>query len=41
MRDFGYDVADYCAVDSVFGTLDDFDAMVARAHELDLRVLID
>ncbi|MBS0480214.1 MAG: alpha glucosidase [Proteobacteria bacterium] len=41
MLDFGYDVADYCDVDPIFGTLADFDALVARAHELGLRVLID
>ncbi len=41
MKDFGYDVADYCGVDPVFGTLADFDAVVARAHDLGLKVLID
>ncbi|WP_298282521.1 alpha-amylase family glycosyl hydrolase [Novosphingobium sp.] len=41
MKDFGYDVADYCGVDPIFGTLADFDAMVARAHELGLKVTID
>lgn len=41
MRDFGYDVADYCDVDPIFGTLADFDALIARAHELGLRVIID
>lgn len=41
MKDFGYDVADYCDVDRIFGTLADFDALVARAHALGLRVLID
>ena len=41
MKDFGYDVSDYCDVDPLFGTLDDFDALVARAHALGLRVLID
>src|SRR5512133_323137 len=41
MRDFGYDVADYCAVDPVFGSLADFDALVHRAHELGLRLIID
>jgi alpha-glucosidase len=40
-KDAGYDVSDYCDVDPIFGTLADFDAMVARAHELGLRVLID
>ena len=40
-KDAGYDVSDYLDVDPIFGTLADFDAMVARAHELGLRVLID
>ena len=41
MRDFGYDVADYRDVDPVFGTLADFDALVDRAHALNLKVIID
>jgi alpha-glucosidase len=41
MKDFGYDVSDYCDVDPMFGTLADFDALVARAHGLGLRVMID
>ena len=41
MRDFGYDIADYCDVDPIFGTLADFDALVARAHDLGLKVTID
>ena len=41
MRDFGYDVADYCGVDPIFGTIDDFDALVGRAHELGLKLIID
>ncbi len=40
-RDHGYDVADYCDVDPLFGTLDDADALLARAHELGLRVIVD
>ncbi len=41
MRDFGYDVADYRGVDPIFGTLADFDALIARAHALGLKVIID
>lgn len=41
MKDFGYDVADYRDVDPIFGTLEDFDALIARAHALGLRVIID
>jgi alpha-glucosidase len=41
MRDFGYDVADHCGVDPVFGTLADFDALIERAHHLNLKVIID
>ena len=41
MADFGYDVADYCDVDPIFGTIADFDALIARAHQLGLRILID
>ena len=40
-KDAGYDVADYCDVDPIFGTLADFDLMLARAHELGLRVIVD
>lgn len=40
-EDFGYDVADHTAVDPLFGTMDDFDALVERAHALGLRVLLD
>lgn len=41
MEDFGYDVSDHCSVDPMFGTLEDFDALIATAHELGLRVMID
>ena len=41
MRDFGYDVSDYCDVDPIFGTLADFDALIARAHELGVKALVD
>jgi alpha-glucosidase len=41
MRDFGYDVADYCDVDPSFGTLADFDRLLESAHARGLRVIID
>jgi alpha-glucosidase len=41
MLDFGYDISDYRDVDPMFGSLGDFDALIARAHELGLRVMID
>ncbi|MBA5686580.1 alpha-amylase family glycosyl hydrolase [Rugamonas apoptosis] len=41
MKDFGYDVSDYCDVDPLFGTLADFDALIAKAHGLGLRIMID
>ncbi|GLO75207.1 putative alpha-glucosidase [Phaeobacter italicus] len=41
MKDFGYDVSDYCDVDPMFGSLSDFDQLVATAHGLGLRVMID
>jgi len=41
MADFGYDVADYCGVDRRFGSLDDFDRLLAAAHDRGLRVLLD
>jgi len=41
MKDFGYDVSDYCGVDPLFGALSDAEALIARAHELGLKVIID
>ena len=40
-KDAGYDVADYCAVDPVFGTIEDFDQLRDEASRLDLRVIVD
>ncbi len=41
MKDFGYDVADYCDVDPLFGDLDTFDRLLDRAHQHGLKVIID
>ena len=41
MKDFGYDVSDYRRVDPIFGSLEDFDRLVAGAHGAGLRIIID
>lgn len=41
MRDYGYDVEDYCAIDPLFGSMDDFDELVKAAKQRDIRLLMD
>ncbi|TCP89152.1 alpha-glucosidase [Rhizobium sp. PP-CC-2G-626] len=41
MKDFGYDVSNYNGVDPIFGLLSDFDDLIAEAHRLGIRVMID
>ncbi|HUR79099.1 MAG TPA: alpha-amylase family glycosyl hydrolase [Acidimicrobiales bacterium] len=41
MKDFGYDVADYCGVDPVFGDLAAMDALIAEAHAREIKVMLD
>ena len=41
MKDYGYDVSNYVDVDPLFGSLADADALIQRAHELGLKVIID
>jgi len=41
MADFGYDISDYCAIDSLFGSMDDFDRLLAAAHARGLKLLLD
>ncbi|QIG55341.1 alpha-glucosidase [Altererythrobacter sp. BO-6] len=41
MKDFGYDVSDYCGIDPSFGTFEDFDRIIEKAHGLGLKVIID
>ncbi len=41
MADFGYDVADYCSIDPIFGTMGDFDRLLQEAHQRNLKVILD
>ena len=41
MKDMGYDVSDYTDIDQLFGNMDDFDELIARAHEYNLKIIID
>ena len=41
MADFGYDISDYTAIDPLFGSMEDFDALVSTAHENGLKIILD
>jgi alpha-glucosidase len=41
MHDFGYDIADYCGIDPIFGSLETFDRLIAEAHARRLKVILD
>ncbi|MCU1249795.1 MAG: alpha amylase [Edaphobacter sp.] len=41
MADFGYDVADYCGIDPIFGTMEDFDRLLVEVHRRGLKMILD
>jgi alpha-glucosidase len=41
MKDFGYDISDYRDIDPIFGTLDDFDELIEKAHQRNIKIMID
>ena len=41
MRDFGYDIADFCTIDPVFGTMADFDRLLEALHQAGIRLILD
>ena len=41
MADFGYDIADYCGVEPIFGTLEDFDRLIGEVHARGLKMILD
>lgn len=41
MKDFGYDISDYCNIDPMFGTLADFEELIRQCHKRDLKIILD
>lgn len=41
MSDFGYDISNFTRIDPIFGTLEDFDAMIAKAKQLGVKIILD
>ena len=41
MHDFGYDVADFCGIDPIFGSLENFDRLIEESHAKQLKVILD
>lgn len=41
MKDFGYDISDYRDIDPIFGNIDDFDELIAEAHQRNIKIIID
>jgi alpha-glucosidase len=41
MADFGYDISDYTGIDPLFGSIEDFDALVSAAHAVGLKLILD
>lgn len=41
MADFGYDISDYCSIHPLFGTMEDFDVLLAEVHKRDMKLILD
>lgn len=41
MQDFGYDISDYCAIDPLFGSMEDFTRLISAAHQRGIRIILD
>ncbi|ARS34823.1 alpha-amylase family glycosyl hydrolase [Pontibacter actiniarum] len=41
MADYGYDISDYCGIHPLFGTMEDFDALLQEVHKRDMKLILD